>query len=81
MEERRKGSRQRVLKAGEITFAGHGAAINCTVRNVSDGGASLEVESPIGIPDEFDLVLTGDHTTRHCKVVWRKAKRIGVQFL
>jgi hypothetical protein len=80
MEERRKNPRNRTYKAAEISFAGRNTAIDCVVKNVSDGGAGLDVASPIGIPDEFDLVMTGDHTTRHCWVVWRKAKKIGVRF-
>ena len=38
---------KRILKAGRIEF-GFGA-IDCVVRNVSLTGASLEVESPVGI--------------------------------
>ena len=80
MDERRKSPRNRTFKAAEITFAGHGATIDCVVRNISATGAGLEVASPIGIPDDFDLVLTADHATHHCHVVWRKAKRLGVRF-
>ena len=78
-QERRKAARHRVLKGAHITFKGHGAAIDCTVRNLSDGGACLKVESPIGIPDTFDLVLD-DASVRPCRVTWRKATQIGVEF-
>ncbi len=81
MEEHRKAPRQRTLKAAHIAFAGHGAAIECVVRNLSATGASLEILSPIGIPETFDLVFTSDQSTRPCRVVWRKEKRIGVVFL
>jgi hypothetical protein len=38
------------------------------------------VESPIGIPNSFDLVL--DHVfVRNCLVTWRKATQIGVEFV
>jgi hypothetical protein len=80
MEERRKDQRHRTYKAAEISFSGRSTAIDCVVKNVSEGGAALEVASPIGIPDEFDLVMTGDRTVRRCRVVWRKATRIGVKF-
>ena len=78
-QERRKAARHRVLKGAHIVFKGHGAAIDCTVRNLSDGGACLKVESPIGIPDTFDLVLD-DASIRPCRVTWRKATQIGVEF-
>jgi len=78
-QERRDVTRHRVLKGAQITFMGHGAAIDCTVRNLSGGGACLKVASPIGVPDTFDLVLD-DASVRHCRVTWRKATQIGVAF-
>jgi PilZ domain len=79
MDEGRRAPRHRVLKAGTITFGG-GAGISCTIRNLSDTGAALEVSSPIGIPAEFVLVVDADNSTRQCRVVWRKERRIGVTF-
>ena len=38
------------------------------------------VESPVGIPHEFDLVLDREKTLRRCRVVWWRAKQIGVEF-
>jgi PilZ domain len=52
---------------------------DCTVRNVSDKGALLETATLIGIPDDFDLSIAGA-PPRRCRVVWRKAYRIGVEF-
>jgi PilZ domain len=78
MDNKRNTNRHRVLKAGSITFNGSG--INCLVRNMSDTGASLEVENQIGIPPIFDLVVAADHLTQHCRVVWRKKNRIGIIF-
>jgi len=79
MMERRRSVRHRVLKAGTIAFNRAGG-ISCMVRNISTRGACLEVASPIGIPDEFTLVIENDHIARHCRVSWRKEKRIGVTF-
>lgn len=78
-QERRMVARRRVLKGAYISFKGRGAAIDCTVRNLSDGGACLKVESPIGIPDTFELALD-PASIRHCRVTWRKARQIGVEF-
>lgn len=75
----RKAARQRVLKAGSIAFNRAGG-IDCTIRNISLEGACLEVESPLGIPDDFTLTIDRDGVARPCHVVWRKAKRIGVTF-
>jgi len=40
--------RRRALKRARITFKGRWATIDCTVLNLSDLGACLKVESPIG---------------------------------
>lgn len=77
MQEHRAAQRRRTLKAATISFGG--GAIDCIVRNLSETGASLEVISPIGIPDRFTLVDT-DRSKRPCRIVWRREKRIGVRF-
>lgn len=78
MENQRIASRHRVLKTGEIEF--DGGAIDCTVRNLSETGAALSVESQVGIPAEFNLIIVSDHVNRRCRVVWRKENRIGITF-
>jgi len=80
MNEKRQAPRLRALKGGSIRFSG-GAAINCTIRNLSETGAALEVESPIGIPDDFMLFVNQDETKRACRVAWRSANKIGVRFV
>jgi hypothetical protein len=42
--EKRVAPRHRVLKAAKIEFGG--SVIDCSIRNISDTGAALEVESP-----------------------------------
>ena len=78
MEKKRAADRKRVLKAGSIEFGG--GAIDCTVRNISETGAALEAVSPLFIPDRFTLFVQTDHVRRPCHIVWRKEKRIGVEF-
>ncbi|MFT4276301.1 MAG: PilZ domain-containing protein [Rhodopseudomonas sp.] len=78
MGEKRSASRHRVLKAGSIEFGG--GAVDCTVRNFSESGAALDVESPVGIPNEAVLFIPADDRRYPCIVVWRKEKRIGVHF-
>jgi hypothetical protein len=54
--------------------------VSCTVRNISDGGACVEVASPIGIPDSFDLHIASDRRTIACHRVWMGGGRMGVAF-
>ncbi len=78
MSQKIRAPRQRVLKAGAIHFGG--GVIDCTVRNLSETGAALEVASPVGIPESFTLATVADNVRRPCHVVWRKERRIGVAF-
>jgi hypothetical protein len=80
MSEKRKHPRQRMLKPGRIVFNHKYSVISCTVRNLSVGGACLEVASTIGIPDCFDLAFETDVSTRPCHVAWKSERRIGVAF-
>jgi len=79
MAERRNTIRHRMLKAGTIAFNRAGG-VSCMVRNMSPTGALLEVESQLGTPDRFTLVIESDHLQRQCHVAWRKNKRLGVAF-
>lgn len=79
MQERRKAGRHRTFKAGSIAF-NRASGIDCSVRNLSLGGACLEVDSQIGIPDDFILVVESAHLRQPCHVVWRHATRLGVTF-
>jgi hypothetical protein len=58
--------------------AGRGP-IDCVIRNLSDGGAKLEVPSAKGVPTTFDL-LTPGRPPQPCRVVWRALREVGVQF-
>lgn len=78
MENQRKQERQRTLKAGKIVFNRKASVVDCTVRNVSEGGACLQVQTVMGIPKVFDLVMDG--IERACIVKWTRANRMGVSF-
>jgi hypothetical protein len=80
MEEHRKETRQRTLKAAKIIVDGK-FVIDCKVRNLTHKGASLEVGSIVGIPAMFELSIPVDHLTRKCRVRWRKSNQIGICFI
>jgi hypothetical protein len=78
MQERRSTRRQRVLKAGSIEFEGN--SIDCTVRNLSTGGAALDVVNREGIPHEVTLNIVTWQARQHAYVVWRNERRVGIMF-
>ena len=77
MDEHRKAKRMRMLKSGKILLGSH--AVPCTVRNLSDAGACLEVQTTVGIPSKFEFVMPSQ-PPRSCKVVWLGDTKMGVQF-
>ncbi|UWU81313.1 PilZ domain-containing protein [Bradyrhizobium huanghuaihaiense] len=79
MIEKRAAQRHRVFKGGTITFEDGGIA--CTVRNMSAGGAAIELESPVSLPQSFTLSIARDNFVRNCRPVWRSDKRIGLAFV
>jgi diguanylate cyclase (GGDEF)-like protein len=80
MDERRTGQRGRTLLGGKIIFNAGRSAIDCRVRNLSHDGACLDVESPVGIPTEFELAIAGDEQRHACKMAWQSDHRLGVSF-
>ena len=77
--ERRRAQRHRTLKAGHIAF-NRASMIDCRVRNMSAIGACLQVPAQVGIPDEFTLFVEYDGLRRRCRVIWRTATQLGIEF-
>ncbi len=83
-KERRNVARHRYRKRAHIAVEDHGAVIDCVVYDLSELGACLNVENPLGIPDSFTLVIDdlviGHASVRKCRVAWRSGTQIGVEF-
>jgi PilZ domain len=80
IEQKERSARRRVFKGAKIVFRERGARIDCTVRDLSSGGARLGVASVVGIPDLFELDVPGEGI-RQCRLIWRKSGQLGVSFL
>jgi hypothetical protein len=78
VENKRVAPRKRVLKTGYIVFSDNVPKLECTVRNISETGASIQVSTTIGIPSSFDVIIDG--ARRHCSSVWRTDTKIGIAF-
>ena len=64
MERRQPPPRRRMLKSGKILLGTH--PIPCAVRNMSERGACLKVQTTAGIPAVFDFLLA-EEPARTCK--------------
>lgn len=72
--------RRRVLKAGKIRNLNGRTTLDCTVRSIGDDGATLSVSSPLGIPDDFILVIPGDHFEMPCHVTGKSEHAVEISF-
>jgi len=70
----------RTLLAGKIICNFGQSTIDCVVHWISDRGATIEVESPLGMPRHFHLLITGEGVPRPCKLVWQSDKELGLEF-
>ena len=54
----------------------------CTVLDISPGGAKISTDATIDVRDRFGLTLTPEHAGRYeCEVVWRRGKTYGIKFV
>ncbi len=78
MNENRIAPRKRVLKGAFIITSEKAPKLACTVKNISDTGAALQVSTTFGLPGAFDLII--DNQRYHCRSMWRTDTKIGVKF-
>jgi GGDEF domain-containing protein len=79
--DRRGERRQRVLKPGLIVLPGSDSVVDCTIRDISSGGARLRVDGYFAPPARFDLILVGTGERRPVRVRWQVGTEVGVQFV
>jgi diguanylate cyclase (GGDEF)-like protein len=80
VDERRESHRARMWRGGKILLNNRRSVLDCTIRNLSPGGACLQVESLVGVPATFDLLIDGENAPRPCRLVWQSDHRAGVEF-
>ena len=78
--EKRLSPRRNTMIVATVVFDGGRTRLDCVIRDLSEGGAKLQVATVKGIPQSFDLMAPG-HRPHHCRVVWRALKEMGVQFV
>jgi len=80
-ERRRNDRRHRVLKRGRIYVVGMNSVVDCTIRNLSEYGAMLRVNSFFVAPDTFELMVVGASGRQPVTTRWQTGLDFGVQFV
>jgi hypothetical protein len=79
---RNRSTHKSVQHPGWLVYEGSFAARPCTVLDVSDTGASIELSDPGAVPARLRLAFSRDvRTGRPCEVAWQRGKTIGVKFV
>lgn len=78
MEERRSSPRVQADEVGFISVSG--SSTRCSVVNLSNGGAALDVPNALIVPARFQLMTESDRLVRKCRIIWIRQNRIGVEF-
>jgi hypothetical protein len=77
----RKDKRKPIAADGMIYDLQGKPLVTVTVKNVSVGGAQLEMTAEVELPQVFSLVLTrSGNVRRPCKKAWQFATVAGVSF-
>jgi PilZ domain-containing protein len=77
--DRRIKPRNDTFKIG-IIACDPGRRVLSVVKNISSTGALLELDNALEIPDQCTLAIESEASPRFCRVAWRKAKQIAVNF-
>ncbi len=79
--EERRIPRERTFLPARISFGENGVlSTQCTVTQLSAGGARLTVPASTTLPDRFDLSIPQRNLATRVRLVWRKGDLAGVQF-
>ena len=78
--DRRGNDRRTALKSARIVYNDGKSSIECRVRNISEGGARLELGTPQLLPHTFELHIQG-LSAYQCNLRWAKDNLVGVSFV
>jgi hypothetical protein len=78
--DRRSSVRRKMTRAARVYINERQSLIDCTILDLSEGGAKLEFASRPMLPRTFDLQMQNGAIYR-CEVRWAKDNFFGVRFL
>jgi len=78
--DQRFSKRIKALRKGLISYNQGASTMDCSILDLSAGGARLRPDDPAHLPSNFRLRLTPSLTIG-CEVVYREQSDIGVAFV
>lgn len=77
----RKHLRHRVLKEGKIVSSNMNSAIDVKIRDLSTGGAGVQMPVNTELPDGFCLLVVSENMLYPAVAKWRKGEMMGIAFV
>ena len=79
MQDRRASARDKVLYGG-VAEISDSTTMDCVVRNFSENGACVELDSSARIPREINLTISRKGRSYLARMIWRQANLVGLAF-
>jgi hypothetical protein len=79
-EERRNIARHRTFLQGRVLFNNRRSSVDCIIRELTDEGARLSFNDPVGVPHAFELYIPNRDQTFRAEIAWNHGDEMGVTF-
>ena len=76
----RRSARVRTFVGAKIVFHEGAYTYDCTVRDMSEGGARIEIPEARMFPRRFFLLTSKEEIAYDCELVWRTRMMAGIKF-
>ena len=79
--EPRSTDRVRCLLRARILFNNNNSTIDCVIKNISETGAKIALNTETTVPVDFNLEIPARGQTLRARIIWRDTDSIGVGFV
>ena len=79
-DEQRRELRSRTLLSGKLVFGLHDLTADCTIRNLSSGGAKIQTTMAAALPRDLWLVVIKQGVAYRASIAWRTEQTLGLRF-
>jgi hypothetical protein len=78
--DHRSATRARAFLKAQIRFNNGMSTMDCVIRDLSEGGARLQISDSVAVPNSFELHIPKRDETRRAVLHWRTAEEMGIGF-
>jgi hypothetical protein len=79
--EARRSLRVRTFLEARVSYSDGAISTACTVNQLSDVGARLNITSAFSLPEIFEVAIPQRGILRRARLVWRKDDQAGINFV